>query len=188
MSWVKESDAEKELEKEELLAESEISLILDSYDDIFSDFDPRPFAHRALSDDFLLEAKRAARDKQGSLELRFLIPKNERKLDAETIIKGRLREHFKRHYDLLKIEVAQTRKKGWLMALVGIICIIFASYLLSLDMDTFLIHLLIVILEPAGWFTAWTGLDEIYYTVNQKKPDMDFYQKMMHSGIIFVSY
>ena len=87
------------MEKKEIdprkFREGNISLILDSYDDIFSDFDPRPFAHRALSDDFLLEAKRAARDKQGSLELRFLIPKNERKLDAETIIKGRLREHFK---------------------------------------------------------------------------------------------
>ena len=35
-------------EKQKLLEISEISLLLDSYDDIFSDFDQRPYAQRAL--------------------------------------------------------------------------------------------------------------------------------------------
>ena len=51
------------LEQTALLKKSEISLSLDNYDDIFSDFDPRPFSQRALSDDFLIEAKKASRDK-----------------------------------------------------------------------------------------------------------------------------
>ena len=42
-------------ETEKLLQQSEISLLLDSYDDIFSDFDPRPYNQRALSQDFLAE-------------------------------------------------------------------------------------------------------------------------------------
>ena len=44
-------------------------LDLNSYDGLFSDFDPRPTEQRALSDDFLLEVKRAARDKEIGLEL-----------------------------------------------------------------------------------------------------------------------
>lgn len=67
------------MEKEEvsgkIFRQGNISLILDSYDDIFSDFDPRPFSEKALSDDFLVECKRAARDKDRSVvELKLLVP------------------------------------------------------------------------------------------------------------------
>ncbi|MBI4652464.1 hypothetical protein HY745_14550 [Candidatus Desantisbacteria bacterium] len=74
----------------------QVSLQIDSYDDIFSDFDPRPFSERTLSDDFLLESKKAFREKEsGRFELRFLIPIKERKLESEKIIKKRLTDHFK---------------------------------------------------------------------------------------------
>ena len=43
---------------------SEIPLWLDNYNDLFSDFDPRHYSNRALSQDFLEELKRASRDKQ----------------------------------------------------------------------------------------------------------------------------
>jgi len=60
------------------LREGNISLILDSYDDIFSDFDPGDYSERALSDDFLSECKKAAVNKEERLELRFLVPKTKR--------------------------------------------------------------------------------------------------------------
>ena len=44
-----------------------ISLILESYTDIFSDFDPRPYDQRTLSDDFLLECKKAVRRKNKTI-------------------------------------------------------------------------------------------------------------------------
>ena len=174
--------------KQELLAESEISLQLDTYDDIFSDFDPRHYSQRALSDDFLLEAKKAALDKEGNLELRFLIPKQQRKIEHEITIKRRLREHFKKHGLQMQKEIKKIRKQGIVMTFAGIVMILVATYLLSLKSDDLLIHFLIVILEPGGWFTAWTGLDEIYYTARQKKPDLTFYQKMMNAEIHFISY
>ena len=39
-----------------------VSLWLDNYDNIFSDFDPRSYAHRELSDDFLIEAKKVTHE------------------------------------------------------------------------------------------------------------------------------
>jgi hypothetical protein len=33
-------------------------IALDTYDDIFSDFDPSPFDHRVISEDFLSELRR----------------------------------------------------------------------------------------------------------------------------------
>ena len=52
-----------------------VSLWLDTYEDIFSDFDPHPYGQRALSEDFLAEARRAVRDRRDEVpELRFLVP------------------------------------------------------------------------------------------------------------------
>jgi len=93
-----------DLEKEErtpdelIIREGNISMILDSYDDIFSDFDPRPYEQKALSDDFLVECKKAAEDKKTEVELRMLIPQTKRNPEAESKIKKRLRNHFQSHY------------------------------------------------------------------------------------------
>ncbi len=82
--------------KEKLLRMSEISLWLDHYDDIFSNFDPRPYSQKALSDDFLLETKRASRDKvSGQIELKFLVKAEMRNKKQENLIRRRLKEHFK---------------------------------------------------------------------------------------------
>ena len=85
-------------EKEVEIKEGNISLILESYNDIFSSFDPRPSSERALSDDFLIECKRSARDKEGVFELRLLLPPHKRNTNEEAMIKKRLKDHFKKHF------------------------------------------------------------------------------------------
>src|SRR5262249_60242404 len=80
-----------------------VSLWLDNYDDIFSDFDPRPYSQRALSEDFLAEARRAVRDRHDEVpELRLLVPTPARHVEDETIIRKRLHEHFRKHADRLR--------------------------------------------------------------------------------------
>jgi len=183
-----EAIGEEEALKQSLLKRSEISVMLDTYDDIFSDFDPRVYSQRALSDDFLLEAKKATLDREGDFQLQFLIPKAQRKLEYETLIKRRLREHFRKHYLLLEAEITRTKKKGIFMALGGALMLIAAMFISVYGEEYLALQMLLVLLEPAGWFTAWTGLDEVYYTARQKKPDLEFYQKMSDVEIVFISY
>lgn len=83
-----------------VLMQKNISLILDSYDDIFSDFDPRPYSEKALSDDFLSECRKASRDKKDDeVELRLLVPAQKREINDETKIKRRLKDHFQKHFN-----------------------------------------------------------------------------------------
>jgi len=176
-----------------LLKISEISLILDNYDDIFSDFDPRPYPERALSDDFLIEAKKASRDvKSIGLSLKLMIPRKEENNEKERMIKKRLKEHFKHHAEMTRQEIKDTIKKGVLMALLGSLMLIVASYFSTLAgrfvTQEFLLNLVYTLLEPAGWFIAWYGLDEIFYKSAQKKPDKYFYDKMEICDIVFVEY
>src|SRR3989338_5447495 len=94
--------AMNEYQRKHLKHHSQISLWLDTYDDIFSDFDPRHYSERALSDDFLIEAKKASLDKEGGhIELQFLVPQKIRNVKHESIIKQRLRAHFQRHVGML---------------------------------------------------------------------------------------
>ncbi|MEM4260337.1 MAG: hypothetical protein QXG00_03805 [Candidatus Woesearchaeota archaeon] len=178
-----------EAEKQKLLKQSEISLLLDHYDDIFSDFDPRHYSERALSDDFLNEVRRASRDKpSGKLLLKFMVPKQNRNFLQEYVIKKRLRDHFKKHHQLLLEEIKDIKKKGLNIIAWGTSLMLIAGFINSLPNLSFFHHLLLTITEPAGWFLWWTGLDQFYYTVKQKKPELVFYEKFETAEISFTSY
>jgi len=175
--------------KQKLLNMSEISLMLDTYDDIFSDFDPRPYSERTISDDFLSEAKKASRDKpSGEIELKFLIPVNKRNTEDEKLIRKRLHEHFRRHLKILKNDLHHIRYKGAITVLFGFVIMILAVSIKFLKIDEFLADVLLTIFEPAGWFTAWFGFDQLFYVSGTKKPDIEFYEKMSKCFITFMPY
>lgn len=191
----KEAEAKKPAEtandesKEKILKMSEISLWLDDYDDLFSDFDPRQYSQRALSDDFLAEAKKASRDKDpNKLELRFLIAEAKRDLKNEAVIKKRLHEHFSKHAHILGNEIKGTRNKSVAAAFLGVMLMLAATYINSLEAATFVSRFLFVLLEPAGWFVTWFALDRLFYVTERKKAEYEFYRKMSKCEIIFSSY
>jgi len=178
----------KEEQKEKILKLSEISLWLDTYDDIFSDFDPRPYSERSLSDDFLLEAKKAAKEKSsGKIELKFLIPDDRRNHELENVIKKRLHGHFKRHHDILHEEMTGIVKNGVAFVAIGVLMMVLAAYVAIMAANNFLLTLVVVLLEPGGWFMLWFGLDKIFYGYNQKNSELQFYEKMTKCEISFLS-
>jgi hypothetical protein len=170
------------------LREGNIPLILDSYDDIFSDFDPRSYSEKALSDDFLSECKRAARDKEFGAELRFFVPQAKRKLGEEKEIKKRLKDHFKKHYLILKKERKKELKLGLSFVLAGIILMLTATFILFRLEETFMSSFLIIILEPGGWFFFWEGLDIVVFRPKSSKSEQNFYKKMSDCSMKFLSY
>jgi hypothetical protein len=180
-------EMKQELKIAELAKEAKISLILDSYDDLFSDFDPRPYHERALSHDFLEECKRATRDtKDGSqTELSLAIPQYQRNIADETTIKKRLKEHFTKHAHEKKKAIRKRRKEGAIWFFGGGLISLLAAKIGMIDNN--LSHLFLVIFEPAGWFTIWTGL-EMIANPKEKIPDSEFYRKMERMNIIFKGY
>lgn len=171
-----------------LLAMSEISIWLDTYDDIFSDFDPRPYSQRSLSDDFLAEAKKASREKtSGKVELRFLIPNEVRDPELEAIIRKRLHEHFRKHAGVVEEEIEKAKRRGYKFIGTGFFLLLATAYIIWVDHESLSTSLMRVITEPSGWFLSWTGMDQILNTYKQKKPDLDFYNKMAKADIEFIS-
>lgn len=176
----------------ELISKTQISLILDNYDDIFSDFDPRPYNERTLSEDFLSEAKRAARDKGENLELRFLVPKALQNHAQEELIKRRLKGQFKRYHDQVKKSLISYRNQALLLIIIGTILGLLDALALSapvtLDINSLLTDVIGIILTPASWFSIWTGLEHLIYRPKGEVGEESFYRKMEKVRISFVPY
>jgi len=188
-----DKEAEKIKEKVTLNAEipevKKISMWLDDYNDMFSDFDPRPYSERALSDDFLNASHKMFREtKTGKFELRLLVPKSMRDEKQESLIKRRLKSFFKHRENEGKEKIDNATKKGVSLAFFGFIMMVLATYLYYIENDGFFLKFLIVILEPAGWFSVWYGLDQIFYTAEEKKSSYNFFKKISEADIIFDEY
>lgn len=170
----------------------EISLRLEHYDDIFSDFDMRPYNKRALSSDFLDEMRRACRDKNGGgIELVLHSPHDVRNEEHESTIRERLTEHFGRHKSLLQKEKGKMIGFGIGMVAMGIVCMVAATFVIFEAKEKDLLSsFLIVFLEPAAWFLLWEGMDQIIFNSKEINPELNFYRKMSDSNsrIDFRSY
>ena len=166
-----------------------VSIGLDTYDDIFSDFDPRPFTARALSDDFLFEVRKICREKREHVaELWLLMPSRERDQAVEGVIVKRLHAHFKENFQQEKSKVKSIRKKGALVITLGVVMMLIASFISAQESQKFWMSLLFVIFEPAGWFMVWMGLDNIFYSARKRKTEMEFYEKLSRTKALFFSY
>ena len=175
--------------KQSLLKLAEISILLDSYDSIFSDFDPSPYSERTLSDDFIIQSKKISRNKSGKMmSLRLLLPADKRNEEEEKVIIKRLHSYFKSVHQELTFEVREINKRGFYLTVTGIILMMAASYISYLNTQKFHIHLLLVLFEPAGWFLLWVGLDHLVYSSKETKKDLSFYSKMTKSEIKFLTY
>lgn len=174
--------------KKLLLDKSVLSIWLDSYNDIFSDFDSRPYTERALSDDFISEAKKIEKEKiTGSITLKLLLPAHLRKKATETIILRSIHTRFRNLSFQLMREINRTRRRGGVLSVIGLAAMIAANYLINLHEKTYLVNALLIVMEPAGWYFVWTGLDQFFYGSREKKQELDFNIRMAHSKIIFLS-
>lgn len=172
----------------EVLLSHDISIWMDEYDDIFSDFDSRLYPERNISDDFLYELKRICLENAGLVRtLKLLVPEGKRNLENEQIISKRLHAEFKKQYTASYESAKSARRRGALFIVFAACLMTGASSLASLRSNNFFLHVLLVILEPAGWFLMWTGFDHLLSTTGNRMPDLEFYKKMYKSKLVFIS-
>jgi hypothetical protein len=174
--------------QKELFSKVHLSIWLDTYDDIFSDFDSSPYSERVLSDDFLNEAKKIAKEKiSGAIGLKLLIPSSIRNKETEEVIIKNLHSHFRKHTHQLQMGMKKIRKTGAIISSIGILILVVAAYLVNLPFESFMTNVLRITLEPLGLFLVWTGLDRIFYLSRKMKPESEFNNKMAHAEILFLS-
>ena len=175
-------------EIQRIAEENTLQIWLDSYDDMFSDFDPRPYSKRMWSDDFFTQIRMMVKDHSKKVAiLRILIPVKEKKEDIDKILENRL-SLFISHR---KEEVLKERKKavynGIYYILLGTFVMLVTEYINLKYRDEFSWHFLLQVFEPLGWFLLWMGLDKI---VDSRKTihDLRFFTKLANARIEFTIY
>ncbi|MFA7708083.1 MAG: hypothetical protein WCX73_03975 [Candidatus Pacearchaeota archaeon] len=161
-----------------------ITLNLDTYQDLFSDFDAREYRQKSVSDDFLIECKRACKDKGEKIELKLFVPKIKRNLSNETNIKKRLKEHFQRHLKEQEKSINKIKKAGLLWFFAGAVILTLNGIIFQ--REEALLKFLSTILEPASWFFFWEGLGKMFIESRKGIPDYEFNKKMSHATIRFL--
>ncbi|MBN1385399.1 hypothetical protein JW968_00295 [Candidatus Woesearchaeota archaeon] len=179
-----------EEQKQAIIQLAQVSLWIDTYDDIFSDFDPRPYSQRALSDDFINEAKKAVREtSRGKIELKILIPAAKRDNAQEIMIKKRLRSNFKQYLQNMHLKKRKLQNQGLFFIALGVIFMFIATFILVRNPGQgFLLTFLTVLAEPAGWFLFWEGGNLLIFKSRERDKDLEFNEKMANSSIEFNSY
>ena len=141
----------------------EISIILDVWDDIFSDFDPRPLDERALSQDFINELKKRYREtSKGDLLISFYAPKSLKDEQSEKMVIHRLRRYFKERALQKKRDIRHMWTRGGVFVLLGIVSLSSITMVSYFNLITeFTDKLLEILFVPLGWFGIWEGLLQV---------------------------
>jgi len=165
-----------------------MDLWLDSYDDIYSDFDSRHYLKRRISEDFLLELRTEMKYKeQPAEEMVLLLPKERREEHAEQIIARSLTDFFSRQSFFYAGKCRAKRNKGFLLLGSGMAIILLNSWISYQFRESFLVISLKVLLEPAGWFLLWAALDSLFYDLIELKKESSFFGYLSKMHIHFKS-
>jgi hypothetical protein len=167
---------------------SALSLWLDYFDDIYSDFDSRHYLKRRVSEDFLYELKNALKYKEERVnDLLLLVPQEKRDEPLEKIIADSLKEFFA---DQFKINADKCRRKinsGIVFAITGVSIMVLNSLIGFKGSHTLFLVALRVVLEPAGWFLLWVAFDLLFYEWKDIRKEREFFRELSELKIHFKS-
>lgn len=159
---------------------------LDGYDDIFSDFDPRSYSQRTLSEDFLTELKRMYRETLDKrFEVRILVPKKLRDSRVESRIKRRLSDSFRQEMKYFSASVLERQKIGFAFIIAGLAVLSFHTFMLFSYMDDMWVELVGLLLVPAGWFGVWEGIGKVVGEPAIDRERREFLQKFINCRYVF---
>ncbi|MFH0906453.1 MAG: hypothetical protein V1824_03895 [archaeon] len=166
----------------------ELYLSLADYNDLFSDFDPRDYAVREISDDLITELKRQLEDfYYPKVTLNLYLKNHIRNQNEEKIIKKRLIEHFVFHENRYKIERKKILLQGIIFNIIGISLIVFSGFLaLKSGEKNSLFTALDLALQPIGWFLFWEGSNLLIFELKKYSKHLGFYKSISNCKINFL--
>ncbi len=167
---------------------TQVGLSIDSYDDLFSDFDPRSYKERQLSEDFLAELRRFFFDKNPeSLDMVLLIPARQRNSTSETIIKRRLHIYFHKKNREIAASVKHTKSRNWTKVAISVLLMVCTGYLATKAGQIVWMNIVKVIVEPASWFLFWTSLEQLQNSRRSGERELNYFQRLSECKIVFLS-
>ncbi|MDD5339901.1 MAG: hypothetical protein PHV13_01490 [Candidatus ainarchaeum sp.] len=157
-------------------------IALDTYDDIFSDFDPSPYERRLISDDLLKELHRRYPEAPlGDLTITFTMPHSLRSEKVEALVKKRLKDYFKFRLKGMEKLREEKMRKGAVRLAIGIALSLLLIVFPQLDVLPVLTTVSVLI-----WYVLWTGFEYIFEAARRLSKKHAFYDRLLRAQCNFV--
>ena len=169
----------------------DITVGIDTLDDIFSDFDPRPLPQRALSEDFLKEIQKFyVESSRGRLNVIFLGPTVLKEIleknQLEKAIISHLHQEFRRRSLYAKKTINGIKTTGVRFITFGAIILIALTLLRAFKIFPDLwTELGLELIMPLGWFGMWEGFSHLVQTPYKLKEESTMYDKLAKAQYSF---
>ena len=167
----------------------EISIWLDKYSDLFSEYDSSHFKARTLSDNFLTEVRKLVHEvESANVELKFNLMADEPNPETEEVIISNIHDYFAAKATAAKNEMRQILRTGSLLSVAGFAIIIFMVTVGHNFSELMLVKGLEMMIDPLGWFLVWNGLDMVFVQSKKEQPTVDFNLKMTNAKLSFMAF
>ena len=165
---------------------AELSLWLDNYNDIYSDFDSRHYQNRRVSDDFFFELRNGMNHRKERIQdLILVLPASERQVETERIIKKSRKDHFLLQLNIQQERCRRKRWKGVVFGVSGVILMLINTFIGFKSTQSALSTVIRVLLEPGSWFLLWASFDFLFYDWKELKKERGFYERLSELNIHF---
>jgi len=164
-----------------------IPIWLDSYDDVFDDWDPSPFKMRDIEDEFLDFLWDSVEDipKREDIIFEFFIPAALKNVQKEQILVSALMHHF----DYMEIRNEKKLQKERLEAAkyfaLGILFFIIA-YMGPFKADTLAVRIMEDGLFVGGWVFMWETFSNLFIESREFNEERHIIRRFMKAKVRFV--
>jgi len=164
-----------------------ISIAIDTYDDIFSDFDPRDISQRDLSEDFIIELTRRHRqDIKGKYDVVLVAPRSIEDPAAEKKIISRLNRYFHQKHRRYARSIKELRVRGSIYIVLGMALLSMLALLTYYKkLDTLTLEIMGIVFMPLGWFGIWEGFSKIIDLPFRLESNTQAYKKLSKAAYKF---
>jgi len=163
-------------------------IAIDTYDDLFSDFDSSPYPQRALSDDLLKELqKRYTETPKGEVEVRFSMPSRLRSHQVEAVARKRLKDYFQAQVKLLNKEMDDRKKMAAALFAGGFAVLLGTIYLTEYVAQSHILEVTGLLITPLGWFGMWEGTSRFVDYATRYEEKRKFFQRFARANYVFMN-
>lgn len=165
----------------------EIAIVIDTWDDIFSDFDPRPLNVRTVSGDFVEELKkRYSETTRGKFLINVYAPIQLQNKESEKMVRQRLKKHFNYIALLEQKTLGKIWRRGVIFIVVGTLALTVLTLITYFRFfNALTIELISIILMPLGWFGIWEGFSKLVDTSPHLQQSIDIFTKLSKASYQF---
>jgi len=164
-----------------------IEISLDTYTDVFNEWDPAPFKKRDIEPDFEEYIKNCSADipLEYKIQLFLCLPEKQYDTQKEDIIKEGIKTYFQSKIEMIRKNLQAMNKNTLVYGLTSIVFLILAVSLQNFSTDNVVLNLVLQGLFIGGWVFLWEALNIFVFLKRDTKYQYEVYERLFLADIKF---